>query len=387
MSGGSEQGDPFPGRMVRIFASLVIFVVMLGLGECALRLAAPLPYSSRLYWVDDGHVKARLEPGQNPVNTSGNVVRINSLGFRGEDPTWKAADGTLRIVVLGGSSTFCYDVSDDDHTWPALLESALGGALDMPVEIINLGLPGYDASNSKVNYLFTARALNPHGVLVYHTWNDLKYLRLFDQQGEGLPREFLSGLRAGGHNLSAFERFFFHSQIVQRVRHVYLRFREARRENSYTSLEREGEVANRMPSGRAFDLFQKSFEDIVVLAQSDGVLPVLISQATLAQPENLSRQEVRLRIRNNLAGMTQPILADAWLESNRRIEAAADARGAVFLDGYEAVTPTLENFRDHVHLLDSGAEMLARSLSDRLLVNPRFRALAEQVRTQRTQPR
>jgi hypothetical protein len=44
----------------------------------------PLPYSSRLYWVDEGHVRARLEPGQNPVNTSRNVVRINSPGFRGE---------------------------------------------------------------------------------------------------------------------------------------------------------------------------------------------------------------------------------------------------------------------------------------------------------------
>jgi len=380
MSASSEQGNRFSGWMAATLTSLVIFLVMLGLGECALRLFAPLPYSSRLYWIDDGHVKARLEPGQNPVNTSGNIVHINSLGFRGKEPTWEPADGTLRLVVLGGSAAFCYDVSDDEHTWPALLERALGEALDMPVEVINLGLPGYDASNSKVNYLFTARSLNPHGLLVYHTWNDLKYLRLFDQQGEGLPREFLSGLRAGGHNLPAFERFFFQSQIVQRVRHVYLRFREARRENSYTSLEREGETANRMPSERAFDLFQKNFQDIVVLAQSDGVLPVLISQATLAQPENLSHPEVRLNIRNNLIGMTQPVLVDAWLESNRRIKATADTDGAVFLDGYDAVAPTLENFKDHVHLLDAGAQRLARSLSEQLVGNPRFRALAEQVR-------
>jgi hypothetical protein len=306
-------------------------------------------------------------------------VRINSLGFRGEDPAWEAAEGTLRILVLGGSSAFSYDASDDAHTWPSLLESQLADALGNPVEVINLALPGYDASNSKVNYLFTGRALNPHVVLIYQTWNDLKFLRLVDQAGNGMPRELLSGVNAGGRNLSAFERFFFHSQIVQRVRHVYLRIRNERIENTYTSLERAGDAANDLPSERAFDQFQKNFEDLALLAKSDGVLPVLVSQATLAQPESLEHREVRVSIRNNWVGMTLPVLAQAWLESNRRIEAAAKVGDALFLDGYSAVPPTLENFKDHVHLLDPGAEKLTNALSEQLLADPRFRALAAQV--------
>jgi hypothetical protein len=382
MDRGSRAAGRASGWIIRIAVPLVIFIVMLSIGECGLRLVAPLPYSSRLYWVDDGHVKARLLPEQDPINTSGHVVKINSLGFRGEEPSWKAPTGTLRILALGGSSTFCYDVSDDAHTWPALLQAKLSDALQMPVEVINLALPGYDASNSKVNYLFTGRALQPHALLAYHTWNDLKFLRLFTAQKDGLPREFLSGVNTGGKNVSAFVRFFFHSQIVQRVRNVYLRVTEEKRENAYTSLETEGERAHEMPSERAFDLFQQSFEDIAVLAAKDGVLPVLISQATLAHPENLERREVRLRIRNNLVGMTQPLLAKVWLESNRRIAAAARENGALFLDGYSAVEPSLENFKDHVHLLDPGAERLARALAEQLLSEPRFVALAQQVRAQ-----
>lgn len=379
MSANPEQGERRFGTKTRILVPLAVFLLMLGVGELAFRIIAPLPFSSRLYWIDDGHVKARLEPGQNPVNTSGNVVPINSLGFRGEDPAWEAAEGTLRILVLGGSSAFSYDASDDAHTWPSLLESQLADALGKPVEVINLGLPGYDASNSKVNYLFTGRALNPHVVLIYHTWNDLKFLRLVDQEGNGTPRELLSGMNAGGRNLSAFERFFFHSQIVQRVRHVYLRIRNERIENAYTSLEKAGDAANDLPSERAFDQFQKNFEDLALLAKSDGVLPVLVSQATLAQPENLERREVRVSIRNNWVGMTLPVLAQAWLESSRRIEAAAEVGDALFLDGYSAVPPTLDNFKDHVHLLDPGAERLADALSEQLLADPRFRALAAQV--------
>jgi len=163
---------------------------------------------------------------------------------------------------------------------------------------------------------------------------------------------------------------------------VYLQMRETRRENAYTSLEDEGQNAHRMPSERAFELFQKNFEDIVVLAQADVVLPVLVSQATLAQPENLEHPEVRLEIRNNRLGMTQPTLADAWLESNRRIEAAAEEQGAVFVDGYGAVPPTLDNFKDHVHLLDPGAELLAQSLAKQPLADPRFQASVAQARQQ-----
>ncbi len=376
MSVSSEGQELKPGCMTRVLVPLGVFVVMLGIAEIALRFIAPLPYSSRLYWIDDGHVKARLEPGQNPVNTSGHVVRINSLGFRGEEPTWEPTDGTLRLLVLGGSAAFCYDVSEDARTWPALLEAELEEALKMPVEVINLALPGYDTSNSKVNYLFTGRALNPHAVLVYHTWNDLKFIKLFSEQDVGMPREFLSGVHTGGKNLSAVARFFFHSQLVQRVRNVYLRGREEKRENAYTSLEKQGERAHAMPTERAMTLFQKNFEDIAVLTTNDGVLPVFISQATLAQPLNLERRDVRLKIRNNLVGMTQPVLAQTWLESNRRIEAAAVAKGAVFLDGYGAVPPTVENFKDHVHLLDRGTAKLAHSLAKKLLAEPRFVALA-----------
>jgi hypothetical protein len=148
-------------------------------------------------------------------------------------------------------------------------------------------------------------------------------------------------------------------------------------------LENEGANAHRMPSERAFQLFEQSFADLALLAASDDVLPVLISQATLAQPQSLQLQEHRLRIRNNLVGMTQPVLVDVWLESNRRIESAAKAHDALFLDGYGAVQPTLQNFKDHVHLLDPGAETLARSLRDQLLSNPRFMELAERVRATR----
>jgi hypothetical protein len=190
-----------PMRFVTPVAVLLISLVLV---EIVLQIAAPVAFSDRLYWIFDGHVKARLEPNQPVVNTDGNTVQINRLGFRGKEWKWRPDPGTLRVVALGGSSTFCFQVSDDRHTWPAQLERELNARLDIPVEVLNLGLPGFDTSNSKVNYLFTGRALNPHVVLVYHTWNDMKFLRPIQRRRDGgTPQSVLSGRPAIGTNPSA----------------------------------------------------------------------------------------------------------------------------------------------------------------------------------------
>lgn len=68
------------GRLGLAVAALVSTVVVL---EIALRVAAPVSYSSDLRWIADGHVKARLDPQQTAVNEHGNRVQLNSLGFRG----------------------------------------------------------------------------------------------------------------------------------------------------------------------------------------------------------------------------------------------------------------------------------------------------------------
>ncbi len=66
-------------------------------------------------------------------------VRINSLGFRGDEP----AEGEygFRVACLGGSNTFGASVSDHE-TWPARLQERL--RVDHPdAEVFNLGVEGW----------------------------------------------------------------------------------------------------------------------------------------------------------------------------------------------------------------------------------------------------
>ncbi len=66
------------------------------------------------------------------------TARINPQGYR--DRPFGPKTGP-RIVALGDSSTFGWDVAADE-TWPKVLERALA-ASDRPMEVLNLGTPGY----------------------------------------------------------------------------------------------------------------------------------------------------------------------------------------------------------------------------------------------------
>jgi lysophospholipase L1-like esterase len=72
-------------------------------------------------------------------------VRINNLGFRGEDVSVEKPPGTYRIAVLGDSITFGRYLSEKS-VYPRLLEESMNssGRYPRPVEVINASFSGRD---------------------------------------------------------------------------------------------------------------------------------------------------------------------------------------------------------------------------------------------------
>lgn len=367
----SRPSRPWVARLALLGFGVLAGVV---LAEATLWILAPVRYHEWMLWVPDGYIKGRAEPGQVVHTAEGHPVRINRLGFRGPDRDWVPAGGTLRLAAFGGSSTFCFDSSGEENTWPELLARKLSTALHMPVEVINLGLPGFDSFTSKVNYLVTGRALHPDVALLYETWNDLKKYRRLEQQ----PQVFT----AVAASKPLWQRIARATQIGRHVRNLLAGRRLIRTENYYTSLEKEGERAHSPVQQVAYDWSRQSFRDFCVLTQADGVLPVLITQATIAVPENLQDHDYRLRMGTevNWLGMTLSVLVDTWIEMNRILAEVAAQSGAVLVDGYAAVPHDFEHLNDHVHLTDRGCETLAEAIAAVLLKEPRFLEAAERVR-------
>jgi lysophospholipase L1-like esterase len=124
-------------------------------------------------------------------------IKINSLGFRGDEITVEKPPRTIRIATVGASTTFCGEVSRDEATWPSQLQRILRAAHpDFNIQVINAGVPGYGVAESHRNLLHRVLPLNPDIVIYYEANNDLakdsrelaKQRGLLSTSGESIAR-------------------------------------------------------------------------------------------------------------------------------------------------------------------------------------------------------
>jgi lysophospholipase L1-like esterase len=134
-------------------------------------------------------------------------VATNSRGFRTPEFADVPAPGTVRIAVLGDSSTFGWGIASTD-AYPALLGPALAERLGIDpsrVEILNLGVPGYSSFQGRVLLERIALGFQPDAVVWSYLSNDGAVTGVSDeatyQQRLGLGGALLEAL----HHSRAFE--------------------------------------------------------------------------------------------------------------------------------------------------------------------------------------
>jgi len=97
-------------------------------------------------------------------------VAINQDGFRDRDFALERPAGTTRIACVGDSYTFGWGVNVED-SFPKQLERSLGKR--GPVEVLNLGVMGYNAEQCRVTLENVAMKYKPDLVLYSFYWDDL----------------------------------------------------------------------------------------------------------------------------------------------------------------------------------------------------------------------
>ena len=159
-------------------------------------LHTPVADGERLYGLRPGRSLRLPRPDGGPER----VVTTSALGLRGAD---RAVDeAALRVLCLGGSTTFGATVSDDE-TWPAQLEATLT-ARGQPAQVFNAGVNGY-MTRQKVAW---AEVLIPHvrpDVVIVEVYNEgRRFLQLGDdplarlRQSPGLWAEWIWGAPEAG---------------------------------------------------------------------------------------------------------------------------------------------------------------------------------------------
>ena len=102
------------------------------------------------------------------------VIRINNLGFRGRDYALRKLPNTMRIIALGGSTTFGFGLQDEE-TWPTILEGMLNHSSPNGFyEVMNTGITGL----TSIGILELVRRrrlldLDPDLIIFYSGFNNL----------------------------------------------------------------------------------------------------------------------------------------------------------------------------------------------------------------------
>lgn len=352
-------------------ATLLIFGVLFLFTELALRIIHVPALRQRLNPIEFEESRSPLQAHpytaytckpnfQTPASQAQHASH-NSFGFRGPETTWSKPEGVLRVVCLGGSSTYGEGVSDNEHTWPAKLESLLSSATsEGQYEVINLGVPGYSSFESLGRFAFMGLELKPDVVVIYHSMADVRSALSEEPTPDNTHyrANWPTTYQADMDRLFAVSRSF--SLIRSYLQEEPEEKLTGRASRTFVGSARTG---SDLPSVRGFTNFQRNLRGTIALAQSIGAEVILVSQAVdqrdLQSNPNFEEQTLALRrmsqILTQLSRQPRVTFVDAAsifeVEASRQIE----------LRGSENLFAWQERLRD------SGAHLLALTIADAVL--------------------
>jgi len=103
------------------------------------------------------------------------VYRTNSLGLRDEEVAREKPPGVFRIVGLGDSFTFGTGVRQED-LYLERLEAALAADAGRTVEVLNLGVPGYNTAHEVALLRHFGLSLGPDLLILCYVVNDAEVI-------------------------------------------------------------------------------------------------------------------------------------------------------------------------------------------------------------------
>jgi len=205
------------------------------------------------------------------VVRNGIHITHNSFPCRGPEFARPKPPGRIRIVALGGSTTFCVGVSDNE-TWEHYLNEDLGAHY----EVINLGSPGGTTVETMVQSALLFSDVQPDIAVYYFGWNDAQVQHIknlapdwSDYHGQLMQSQVFSSWRFEGHTATG----YFLKQVLLRLffHHIYLHTLAPRAQGTADAL------TDRIDE-RALSLYERNLREIAALCKAQGVRAVFVPQ-------------------------------------------------------------------------------------------------------------
>ncbi|MFN7952798.1 MAG: GDSL-type esterase/lipase family protein [bacterium] len=197
---------PFRSRLrTRVVGSVLVAAVVFACAELALRALgfafSPFTHYEQNDWevfaegenrVDywpDPRLFWKLIPSRQVTTAFGAGSWINAHGMRGPETTVAKPRGVRRVITLGDSGTFGWEVPEPE-CYPRQLEAVLRKALaDDRVEVVNAGIPGTTSLQGRRWFESRVVDFEPDVVVLAFGGNDGDRLEVADRARHILPEQ------------------------------------------------------------------------------------------------------------------------------------------------------------------------------------------------------
>lgn len=296
-------------------------------------------------------------------------VHVDREGFRGgEVPLTKAA-GSVRLMIVGSSTTFdLFVAGGDSAAWPARLEywlNRLAGD-SAEFEVINAGVPGYSAADDLIRLELELYRYHPDIIVFYDGHNDLSRTLLSGPPAGPVPEpprelgtvtpwvdwlrrhSLLYGKAFGRYRLFAFERW--HPPGLGAA--------------NQDQVAREALAAGVVDFEHLVDCFATQTAALGIQL----VIPELVQVADLDTsrgPDAIGESTWR----HWLPQVHFPVLLESYRQYNAALERVAIRHGATWIptDSFGLVGPRWYRNGDPMHFNDQGADRMGKAMAEALL--------------------
>jgi lysophospholipase L1-like esterase len=299
--------------------------------------------------------------------------RHNSLGYRGEEIVLPKPEGELRIVCIGGSTTYDSDIEDYRLAYPARLEAELRSRGYGNVTVVNAGAAGWTSWESLIDLELRILDLDPDLIVDFDAINDVHTRFVWPPD---LYRGDNSGYRAPNQSGLFMPSILEHSTLlrilmiragwvgshadisrtIDRLAPSYYGdlWRDEMRTGTYPQGIFREVTPDEMLSRNRPRYFARNLESLIAIAKANEVSVMLASFAY--SPDFPEEPRV-----------TAPEYRNAIAEHNEVLRAVATRTGAAFFD-FAAVFPSDRRyFTDGRHNNEEGAALKATLFADFLI--------------------
>ena len=299
-------------------------------------------------------------------------ISINSFGFRSPEITVDKPPGRVRLAFLGGSTTYCAEVSRNEMTWPHLVWKALHERWPhLDLDYINAGVPGYTTRALLPALEKRVARFKPDVIVIYEATNDLS------ANSYELARD--QSVVAARPQVDDFNWLTRHSLLALLV---WKNFEIVRQQRLATNSS--GKV--KLDTARLDAEFREDYTNLVNASANIADIVVTATFAPRLRSEESPEEQRKADVTSlyYMPYMTIDDLITAFSHYNQVIREVARTHHTLLVAGEKTIPADSEHYADSVHFTDAGSIAMAHRVAAALISSAAFETLVSGTAKTRT---